>query len=61
MFYLTSSDLSELIVPATVTVPSGRTNLFIPVTIVDDTEYDGQQIATVSVSPSAASSSATSW
>lgn len=44
---LTSSDLTEVTVPATVTIPAGQTSITFPVTIVDDTEIDGTQSVTI--------------
>ncbi len=41
---LTSSDISELIVPTTVVIPRGEMEITIDVTIVDDNERDGDQV-----------------
>lgn len=40
---LTSSDTTEAIVPASVTIPAGSTGITFPVTAVDDTLLDGSQ------------------
>ena len=45
---LTSSDPSEVLVPATVTVPAAATTVSFDVTIVDDDLYDDAQAVTVS-------------
>jgi hypothetical protein len=44
---LNSSDTSEIIVPATVTIPAGQSNVTFALTIVDDTEWDGTQTAII--------------
>jgi len=40
---LTSSDVSEIMVPATVTIPAGRTSFTFPINVIDDTLLDGTQ------------------
>jgi uncharacterized repeat protein (TIGR01451 family) len=50
--HLVSSDLTELLVPPTVTVPAGTNRAYFDMTAVDDFETDGSQ--TVSVVASAA-------
>ena len=40
---LDSNDTSEIIVPATVTIPAGQTSATFPITVVDDAETDGAQ------------------
>lgn len=47
---LASSDVTELVVPATVTIPAGTTSVVFQVTIVDDTFLDGPQSVTLSAS-----------
>lgn len=47
---LASSDTNEVTVPPGVTIPAGQTNAFFDLTIVDDTELDGTQWATISTS-----------
>ena len=47
---LTSSDVTEATVPATVTVLAGQTTATFPLTIVDDTLIDGTQPATITAS-----------
>jgi hypothetical protein len=47
---LDSSDTSEVIVPSLVTISAGQTSAVFDVTIVDDTETDGMQTATVTAS-----------
>ncbi len=44
---LTSSDPTEILVPATVVMPAGQTSAVFSVTVVDDTQIDGTQTATV--------------
>jgi subtilisin-like proprotein convertase family protein len=44
---MTSSDLSEITVPATVTFLPGRSSVSFPITVVDDTSSDGTQMVTV--------------
>ena len=46
---LTSSDSSEITVPATVTIPAGKSFVTFPITVVDDTSSDGTQTVTVRV------------
>jgi hypothetical protein len=46
---LVSSDTSEATVPATVTIPSGQSSATFPVTILNDTELDGKQNTTITV------------
>ncbi len=46
-FSLTSSDETELIVPATVMLPAGQTSAVFNVSIVDDLELDGSRTASV--------------
>ena len=47
---LESSDTTELIVPASVTITAGQSVVNFPVTVVDDTETDGLQTVTVTAS-----------
>lgn len=47
---LNSSDLTELTVPATVTIPQGQTQAFFTLTMPDDALLDGAQSVTVSAS-----------
>jgi uncharacterized repeat protein (TIGR01451 family) len=47
---LGSSDLTELTVPAGVTIPAGQTAAAFNLTVVDDTEIDGAQTVSVSAS-----------
>jgi uncharacterized repeat protein (TIGR01451 family) len=47
---LASSDTTEATVPATVTILAGQTNATFTLTIIDDTELDGPQKATVTAS-----------
>lgn len=49
LVWLASSDSSEIAVPSTVTIPAGAMSVDVPVSIEDDTEIDGPQIASVSV------------
>ncbi|HAD61744.1 MAG TPA: hypothetical protein DCG12_21110, partial [Planctomycetaceae bacterium] len=44
---LTSSDISELAVPATVTIQPGQTSATFGIDAVDDVEFDGDQTATI--------------
>jgi subtilisin-like proprotein convertase family protein len=44
---LTSSDISEITVPATVTFDPGSSSVSFPITVVDDTSSDGTQMVTV--------------
>lgn len=44
---LTSSDISELTVPATVTIPAGLTTVTFPINAVDDAFFDGTQTVTI--------------
>ena len=44
---LTSSDTTEILVPATVVIPAGQTSAVFSVTVVDDNQLDGVQTATV--------------
>jgi len=44
---LASSDESELIVPALVTVPVGQSSVSVPLTVVDDGDFDGLQTVTI--------------
>ena len=44
---LTSSDNSELTVPATVTIPAGQSSVTFPINAVDDSLYDGTQTVTI--------------
>lgn len=46
---MTSSDTSEITVPATVTIPAGKSFVTFPITAVDDTSIDGTQTVTVRV------------
>jgi hypothetical protein len=47
---LTSSDLTELFVPATVTIPAGKTSAGVTLQVVNDGDIDGPQSVTVSAS-----------
>jgi hypothetical protein len=49
---LTSSDTTEITVPASVTILAGQSNATFTLTIVDDIELDGSQTATVTASAS---------
>lgn len=44
---LTSSDVTELTVPASVTIPANVETMTFPITLLDDTLLDGDQIVTV--------------
>jgi hypothetical protein len=55
---LASSDSSEITVPASITIAAGQTSAPFSVTIVDDSEFDGAQSATVSVTATGFSSAA---
>lgn len=46
----TSSDVTELTVPANVVIPAGQQAVTFPITIVDDTQIDGTQTATIAAS-----------
>jgi hypothetical protein len=48
VFRLVSSDVSELVVPTTVTLPAGQTSTVFSATVVDDLELDGSRLVTVS-------------
>lgn len=47
---LESSDLSELVVPETATIPAGQSSATFPLTLVDDPDVDGAQSVQVSAS-----------
>ncbi len=47
---LASDNTSELIVPATVVIPAGQIAAAFTITIVDDTEMDGAQLASITAS-----------
>lgn len=47
---LSSNDLTEVTVPATVTLPEGSTQVTFPVTVVDDQQIDGNQAVAISAS-----------
>ncbi len=47
---LTSSDSSEALVPATVTIPAGRTSVDFPVSAGNDSARDGTQVAFITAS-----------
>jgi hypothetical protein len=47
---LTSSDTSEIQLPASVTIPAGQTSITVPVKAVDDTLFDGTVPVTLSAS-----------
>ena len=53
---LSSSDTSEITVPATVTILAGQTNAAFNLTLVDDAELDGGQAATLTATASGYSS-----
>ena len=55
---LSSSNTSEVTVPATVTIPAGQTSVSFDVTIVDDAILDGTQNAIVTATASGFSSAA---
>lgn len=44
---LTSSDTSELTVPATVTIPAGKSSVTFPINAVDDALFDGTQYVAI--------------
>ncbi|MFO1002557.1 MAG: proprotein convertase P-domain-containing protein [Planctomycetaceae bacterium] len=44
---LTSSDTSELTVPATVTIPAGKSSVTFPISAVDDALFDGTQYVAI--------------
>jgi len=44
---LTSSDTTEIQVPATVVIPAGQTSITFPITVANDTQIDGTQTATI--------------
>jgi|GEM_PF-1939125 len=44
---LHSSDTSEAVVPASVTIPAGQSSITFPVTLPDDAELDGTQTVTI--------------
>ncbi len=47
---LVSSDTTEVILQASATIPAGETSVLVPVTIVADNTYDGDQNVTISLS-----------
>jgi hypothetical protein len=47
---LVSSDQTELAVPTTITIPANTSTVVIPVTAIDDTLADGNQVSTVMAS-----------
>ncbi|WP_395753592.1 M36 family metallopeptidase [Prosthecobacter sp.] len=47
---LASSDITELTLPATVTIPAGQSSVLLSAEILDDTDLDGTQTVTVSAS-----------
>jgi len=47
---LSSDDVSEILVPATVTVPAGQVSAAFDLTVVDDFDIDGNQTVTITVS-----------
>jgi uncharacterized repeat protein (TIGR01451 family) len=49
-FALSSSDTSELIVPANVVLPAGQTNVSFDLTVADDATIDGTHNATITAS-----------
>ncbi|MGD0651989.1 MAG: M4 family metallopeptidase [Verrucomicrobiia bacterium] len=49
---LSSSDTTEVTVPASATIPAGQTNVLFDVTVVDDAELDGTQTAAITASAS---------
>ncbi len=51
-FSLTSSDVSEATVPTTVTIPSNKTSIVVPIDAIDDSLLDGTQPVTISVAAS---------
>ncbi|MEI6539571.1 MAG: proprotein convertase P-domain-containing protein, partial [Planctomycetota bacterium] len=50
---VSSSDMSELIVPMTVTIPAGQSTVTFPIDAVDDTTVDGDQSVVITVSAAA--------
>ncbi|SKA99253.1 Serine protease, subtilisin family [Prosthecobacter debontii] len=48
--YLSSNDLTEVQVPASVTIPQGEVGVFFPLSIQDDPSIDGPQTVTVTAS-----------
>lgn len=56
---LTSSDTSELTLPATATIPAGQTTVTFPVTAVDDAISDGPQTVTLTATSGNLSATAT--
>ncbi|MCY2963358.1 MAG: Ig-like domain-containing protein, partial [Planctomycetota bacterium] len=50
VFHLTTGDETELLVPATVTIPAGQAGVAFPVTAVADHVADGHQTVTVNAS-----------
>ncbi|MGN6386234.1 MAG: CARDB domain-containing protein, partial [Verrucomicrobiota bacterium] len=53
---LTSSDLSEATVPATVTIPAGQTSVSFPIAAVDDSIVDGTQNVVITANAAGMSS-----
>jgi len=49
---LSSDDPSELTVPATITIPAGQTSATFTVTVIDDSDLDGTQVATITAATS---------
>lgn len=48
--YLSSSDLTEVQVPASITIPQGEIGVFFPLSIQDDPSIDGPQTVTLTAS-----------
>ena len=48
--YLFSSDISELIVPFSVTIPAGQASANFDLTVIDDSILDGTQTVTITFS-----------
>ncbi len=44
---LSSSDTNEIVVPATVTIPAGRSSLSFPIDVIDDTFLDNTQTVSI--------------
>ncbi|WP_158222512.1 SdrD B-like domain-containing protein [Rhodopirellula sp. MGV] len=47
---LSSSDTSELQVPASVSIPAGQQSISVPIDVIDDSLFDGTQTVTVTAS-----------
>jgi len=58
---LTSSDTSEVTIPATFTISAGEVSTSFPVQAVDDDEIDGRQVVTVTASSAGFASGSTTF